>query len=693
MLKLKSYWIQFTGWSLVISLLAFGYFESYNPYGWVFWGPIYLSLFIAISLLGIAIYKCFKERNIVSGVLLTISIVALTSLISLIAIDYRLVTFRDTITQLSKQEWKNDILYLKKSIKARHPGVETLISMQKFESEFNHVLDNLSMWEDNKIKAEIMHLVTMLNDGHSIVPPQPAINYHCLPIVTHKFDDGVYVVDAARTHKHLLNAKIVKIGNASIETVFKKLAPYIGAENTGNKWDRFPLYGSLTELLYELGVSNSLTSTDMTYVKDGQTITEAIEGTPYYEWYLFYLSPDRKNNPLPFEHRMLDDSYWFEYDELTKTLYVNINNLKDQSSEPIWDFSIRLANYIEEVEIDKTIVDLRNNRGGDNFKARAIANAVKNSVKINQDGKLFTLISRRTFSAAVNLATILENQTKTIFVGEPTGQGPTQFGDAASIKLPNSGIHVFLSTLKWQGSFPQDNRQSIEPDYQVEYKFSDFINGHDPALAFISTLDLMPKSIAVNPMLEGRYIINDDQAVTIINDSTGLRLLATDYIPGSLRDINTALYAMNDSTYSSDVNGLTLCVQKQHLDMVFYNDTIPLIALDGDFKFPLQLIEQGDFADGIRAISNNLEMYKNYSLEGYFNRLGYTLFRKGEVDLAEHVFEINTQLYPYSGNVWDSYGEVLMGQDKLEMAKMAYKKSADLDPSNGNAKDMLIRLN
>jgi hypothetical protein len=43
---------------------------------------------------------------------------------------------------------------------------------------------------------------------------------------------------------------------------------------------------------------------------------------------------------------------------------------------------------------------------------------------INQWGKLFVVIGRRTFSAAMNLAVDLERHTRALFVGEPTGGAP-----------------------------------------------------------------------------------------------------------------------------------------------------------------------------------------------------------------------------------------------------------------------------
>jgi len=50
-----------------------------------------------------------------------------------------------------------------------------------------------------------------------------------------------------------------------------------------------------------------------------------------------------------------------------------------------------------------------------------LLHALLRADKVNRTGRLFVLIGRETFSAAMGLSIELERQTKAIFVGEPTG--------------------------------------------------------------------------------------------------------------------------------------------------------------------------------------------------------------------------------------------------------------------------------
>jgi C-terminal processing protease CtpA/Prc len=105
--------------------------------------------------------------------------------------------------------------------------------------------------------------------------------------------------------------------------------------------------------------------------------------------------------------------------------------------------------------------------------------------ELDRDGRLFVIVDRGTFSAAVSLASDLQRETHAVFVGEPTGGAPNSPGDPAHVKLPASGIVVRISTLFWYGSDPRDPRAFIAPDLPAMPSWADWIGHRDPALAAI----------------------------------------------------------------------------------------------------------------------------------------------------------------------------------------------------------------
>lgn len=78
--------------------------------------------------------------------------------------------------------------------------------------------------------------------------------------------------------------------------------------------------------------------------------------------------------------------------------------------------------------------------------------------------------------------------------------------------------------------------------------------------------------------------------------------------------------------------------------------------------------------------------------EGALNSLGYRLLRQGMVEEALGIFRFNVELYPDSGNPYDSLGEALIAAGDLEGALENYETSVRLDPGNDNGVAMIAYL-
>ena len=78
--------------------------------------------------------------------------------------------------------------------------------------------------------------------------------------------------------------------------------------------------------------------------------------------------------------------------------------------------------------------------------------------------------------------------------------------------------------------------------------------------------------------------------------------------------------------------------------------------------------------------------------EGTLNGLGYRLLYGGKESDAINVFKKNVELYPQSGNVYDSLGEAYAKVGQKDLAMQNYEKSLQLDPKNNNAEQQLKKL-
>ena len=89
---------------------------------------------------------------------------------------------------------------------------------------------------------------------------------------------------------------------------------------------------------------------------------------------------------------------------------------------------------------------------------------------------------------------------------------------------------------------------------------------------------------------------------------------------------------------------------------------------------------------------NNPNGY-NFSNENELNELGYELLRDNQSEAALKIFNLNVNEFPTSGNVYDSRGEAYFNKKEYTLSKNDYQKSLELDPTNQNAKEMILKIN
>jgi CubicO group peptidase (beta-lactamase class C family) len=114
------------------------------------------------------------------------------------------------------------------------------------------------------------------------------------------------------------------------------------------------------------------------------------------------------------------------------------------------------------------------------------------------------------------------------------------------------------------------------------------------------------------------------------------------------------------------------------------------ILYDKSYDLPKRSVAYS-FADKVETegIPAALEYYEGikdstgyYLDESEMNRAGYDLLQAGKVKKAAAIFKVNTQAFPKSSNVYDSYGEALLALGNKTEAIENYKQSVKLNPGN-----------
>ncbi len=133
--------------------------------------------------------------------------------------------------------------------------------------------------------------------------------------------------------------------------------------------------------------------------------------------------------------------------------------------------------------VDRLILDLRQNPGGDNNAFGPLLSLVQDFAADHRGG-LMVVTDRVTFSAVANLATRIEQSTDATFIGEAMGGGLNFWNDVRWIALDALPVpmRVGVSTRYWQFATADDPRLTIAPDVEVPVAAADFFGGIDPAL-------------------------------------------------------------------------------------------------------------------------------------------------------------------------------------------------------------------
>jgi len=398
---------------------------------------------------------------------------------------------------LTVQQWRQDLNTFVEQAPKVHKDLFHSVTREEFEAVVQGLSARIPTLSRNQIIVELARIVAKVGDGHSYIPLlEPPVSFRRYPIKLYEFPDGVYVVAADPNYKTLVGGRVVEVGKMSFERAYRLVGEIVPRDNaTQLKW-LGPNYATIAEVLGGLGLADDVENLALTVVKDGKRVKArlrpAAPGHAYFHgWGTEPGWEDARaaGAPAPLWLQTSADAYWFKYLPEEKILYVQYNQVWNKDDESVEAFFKRVTAFAEANPVDRFVLDVRLNGGGNNYLNRPIIHGFIRSDKINQPGRLFTIIGRQTFSAAMNFVNAMKLNTQTLFVGEPTGARPNSYGDNAPVILPNSRIAVRLSTLWWQDMDPRDMREHQAPDLAADLTIADYRAGRDPALEVIKSYD------------------------------------------------------------------------------------------------------------------------------------------------------------------------------------------------------------
>lgn len=386
---------------------------------------------------------------------------------------------------MRNKRWIEDLDMLSIELPKRHANLFFHKDKAEFYREIENLKRDIDYYDDYEVKAEISKIVASIKDAHTFVTLPVKV---LCPLQFYWFKDGVYVINTLKEQQDPLYSKVLAINGIPMKEIIETLSQSISYENESYLKSQLPKYLPATELLYGLEIIDEFDYVHITFEDRCKNIrTLAIKALPINEVnekLKLKINNGTESISLPLYRQNLDKYYWFKYLEDFKTVYFKYNACRNMGNKSVHEFGKKLISFINKNSVEKLVIDLRNNFGGDSTLLDPFIEKLKACEKLNEKGKLFVIVGRETFSSALLNALSLKKETNAIFIGEPTGGKPNCYGEVERFKLRNSGLQIAYST-KYYRVIENDKVLSFIPDINVEIGIEEYVSKEDPCLNYI----------------------------------------------------------------------------------------------------------------------------------------------------------------------------------------------------------------
>ena len=393
-------------------------------------------------------------------------------------------------------EWQSDLRQLQQIVHTKYSNLFYNISDANWDKAVDVFYNEIPGLKNDGVLAGFIKLVALFHIGHTQINSfglhhgASSLQLNRLPYQLYWFNDGVYILSAAKKYEQAVGGKAIKIGKLKTEDALAAIRPLVSFENEQGFKSNSMFFLATPEFLKTQGISETSSEVSITYLKDGKEETVLVNAEAGINGFSMtgletaagWAVAKRTTSNIPLWQKEPASFRFMEFLPERKTLYVRHSVNLNDGDKTIAAFFTNMAGFIEKNDVQKLVLDIRTNGGGNNQLNKPMITSIIRSVKINQKGKFFCIIGRRTFSAAQNLVNELEKYTEVTFIGEPTSENVNFYGDTRTETLNNSKLQANLSWLWWQNLDPRDRRKATSPELAVDMSFDDYYNNEDPVI-------------------------------------------------------------------------------------------------------------------------------------------------------------------------------------------------------------------
>jgi uncharacterized protein (TIGR03437 family) len=400
----------------------------------------------------------------------------------------------------TSEKWQANVSSLVQQIQATHGLPFPGISLPDFTARAADLYNQIPILSEPEIQTRLQALVASIEDSHTNVSWGSPSPFHVLPLSFYWFDDGIYITGAAAQYGDLLGGRLIAVGDTPIRQATDALTALVPHEN--DQWPKYRIAGDLltnAEFLFGTGL---IAGTDRARLQvqtaSGAIVSPEVQSFPQYQ------RPPLNavfQGAAPLYRQHENRRYWATVTDAGATVYFQYNSCMEDPQRPSADFFQELDQLLAQAGVQRIVLDMRNNTGGLASILNPWIEKIKAS-RFNEPGRLYVIVGRATFSAAMEATNLLHDGTAAIFVGEPTGAKPRFLLRRGDFGLPYFGIRVSYTSGVERAN---DAGASLIPDIPAGLTFYDYMNGVDPSLEAI--LRIPPPSLSGKPTISPGGVI------------------------------------------------------------------------------------------------------------------------------------------------------------------------------------------
>src|SRR5437588_2411984 len=301
-------------------------------------------------------------------------------------------------------QWRADLDYLVTALEREHRNLFHSVSRERFNGAARSLRARIPVLAGHEIVVGLARLVALVGDGHTRLPLTEVPGFRRYPLRLHQYADGLFVQAIAREHSAAAGARLLAIGDTPAPEAYDAMRELISRDNEMGVRATAPELLAIPEVLHARGVLGD--PERVLYVvqrPSGEHLTCALHPAEALPADLAG-AHDGAAAPPPLWLQRSPEQNWCTTLADARTLYVQYNRVRDTPEESVERFVERVFTMVGQEGLHRLILDIRLNGGGNMSPNRPLIHRLIRSDTINQWGKLFVIIGRLTFSAAMNLA-------------------------------------------------------------------------------------------------------------------------------------------------------------------------------------------------------------------------------------------------------------------------------------------------